>query len=393
LAKYKYTALDVRGRHVRGYADARDDGDFERVMRAQGLVPLRHTQESEATSGYRLKSNEVGEFSRQLANMLGSGITAVRAMEILKDRDYKEKLSGVYKAMYRDVQRGNTLSEAMKNRGRSFPELLVNMYSSGEASGQLERVADKMALHYEKEHKLNGKVRAAMTYPIVLLAVTVAVVMLVFIGILPTFFTLFEDIELPLITRIMLAISTFLRGYWLYLLIGVLSLVALAQYLLRIHSIRVWFDRLKLRIRVIGKLLKTIYTARFSRTLSSLYSSGITMIRALEISSTILANKYIEGQFAEVIRQVRNGEPLSSAVGAVDGFDKKLSTTILIGEESGRLDSMLVSTAESFDYDAEMATERLVALIQPAMIVIMAVVVGSIILSVMTPMLTLYQSL
>jgi len=346
------------------------------------------------TTRFKLSAKDVSEFSRQLASMLASGITIVRAMEILKERDFHPKVILIYEKLYKDVQMGYTLSEAMRLQGRAFPELLINMYASGEASGQLERVADKMAVHYDKDHKLNARAKSAMMYPMILLVTTIIVVFILFIFILPTFFEMFEDddIPMPAVTQIMLNISNFMQSYWYIVIIGALILVFAVQTALQTPGFRYWFDRMKLKIKLISGLIKTIYTARFARTLSSLYSSGIPMIRALEITGTIINNKYISDQFPEVITNVRNGDPLSSSVAKVDGFDKKLSTTIMIGEESGRLDTMLESTADAFDYEAEIALDKLVQLIQPIMIVIMAVVIGSIMLSVMLPMMSIYEN-
>jgi type IV pilus assembly protein PilC len=387
-----YTAIDLSNAKVSGEINARDDEDLRRLLRAQNLIPDRYFVIEDAKSNYRMKSNDVGEFSRQLASMLASGITIVRAMEILKERDFAPKLLKVYEKLHRDVQQGYTMSEAMRLQEKVFPDLFVNMYASGEASGQLERVAEKMAVHYEKEHRLNARAKSAMTYPIVLLVTTIIVVMLLFTLILPNLFEVFDDIPMPGITQIMLAISTFMQNYWYIVLIAALVLVLVCQTLLSLDKVRYQFDHLKLRIKMTGKLLRTIYTARFARTLSSLYSSGIPMIRALEITATIVNNMYIAEQFPDVITNVRNGQSLSSSIAAIDGFDRKLSTTIMIGEESGRLDDMLESTAEAFDYEAEIALDKLVQLIQPIMIIILAVVIGAIMLSVMLPMLSLYQN-
>jgi len=392
MPKYTYTALSLTNEKVTAELDARDDDDLRRQLRAKDLVPVKYSVIEDKLSSYRMKSVEVAEFSRQLASMLSSGITIVRAMEILKERDFAPKVLKVYDKLHRDVLMGFTLSEAMRLQGRTFPDLLVNMYASGEASGQLERVADKMAQHYDKDHRLNSRAKSAMTYPVVLLITTILVVMLLFTFILPTLFDILEDIPLPTITRVMMAISGFMQNYWYIAIIVVLIAILGWQTALTTDSFRYQYDRIKLKIRVVGKLLTTIYTARFARTLSSLYSSGIPMIRALEITATIVNNKYIADQFPDVITDVRNGEALSESVGKVDGFDKKLATTIMIGEESGRLDSMLESTAESFDYEAEVALDRLVQLIQPVMIVILAVVIGSILLSVMLPILELYNN-
>lgn len=391
MPKYKYTALDIESNKVSDVAYAKDEGDFRKAMRVKNLVPLNIKLLDEKLYNYRLKADEVAEFCRQLSSMLSSGITAVRAMEILKERDFRPRVKNIYEKLYRDVQQGVAISEAMQQRGAAFPQLLINMFASGEASGRLDVVTGKMAVHYEKEHRLNGKIKSATRYPKILGVSTVIVMIVIFIIILPEFFNMLSDLELPLITQIIIALSDFLAARWYILLIAALVVIACIQYLLSVYKVRLAFDRLKLKLPVIGKLLKIIYTARFARTLSSLYSSGISMIRALEITGTIIMNAYIESQFRELVKNVRNGEALSESASKINGFDKKLSTTILIGEEAGRLDSMLISTADAFDYEAEMATGKIVALAEPFMIVIMALVVMSVLLAVMLPMASLYS--
>jgi type IV pilus assembly protein PilC len=393
MPKYRFTAVDVNNKKVSSVIDARDEDDLRRKLRAQQLFPKTYKEIEEQYSSYRLKANECSEFSRQLAGMLSSGITAIRAMEILKDREgMKPALLKVYSRLHKDVSHGATMSEAMRMQGRAFPELLINMYSSGEASGQLEQVASKMAVHYEKEHRLNGKVQTAMTYPMILLVVTFGVVLLIFTVVLPEFFKIFEGIELPAITRAMIAISEFLQDDWYYVIIATLCFVAFFRWTMTFDKAKTVVGRWSIRLWVVGRLLKIIYTARFSRTLASLYGSGVSMLRALEIGATITGNKYIEIQFVEVVKKVRNGDLLSESVGTVDGFDRKLATSILIGEESGRLDTMLESIADDFDYEAEMATGRLVQFVEPVMIVIMAVLICFVMLAVMLPIFTLYQN-
>jgi type IV pilus assembly protein PilC len=392
MPRYRYTAIDLSNNKTSGFADAKDEGDFRKLMRGKNLVPVNFKDLKEKRAKYRLKANEAAEFSRQLAGMLNSGITAARAMEIMKNRDFKPKLKAVFEQLYKDVQKGFTLSETMRSMGRCFPELLVNMYASGEASGQLERVASKMGTHYEKEHRLNGKVKSAMTYPKILMAATVAVVLGLFIFVLPELFETMANLELPAITRFIIAISGLTRDYWYAVLIAAAFLAAGLKLLKTVPGAAYFMAWIGLKAPVAGPLMKIIYTARFARTLSSLYSSGVSMIRALEITGTTIGNKYIEAQFGGVIKDVRNGEPLSESIRKIDGFDTKLSDTILIGEESGRLDTMLVSIAESFDYESEAATERLVKLVEPAMLVLMAVIIGTIMISVMLPMMTLYQN-
>jgi len=393
VVQYQFTAVTIENVKVRGVIEARDERDFRRIMRGDDLVPLKFSIVDEKSQTYRLKSNETAEFCRQLSNMLSSGIPAVRAMEILKERNFHPKLKTIYEKIYRELLKGQAISAAMQLQGRAFPELLINMFASGEASGQLDNVTDRMATHYEKEFKLDGKIKSAMRYPIILAVATVLVVLFIFLVVLPQFFGMLQNYDIPPITRAVMAISAFLQVWWYILPIIVLIIVLLSKYLLTVHSFRAAFDRFKLRLPAVGKLLKVIYTARFARTLSSLYSSGVPIIQALEITGTTINNQYIQDQFPELLKNVRNGEPLSESVRLIDGFDNKLPNTIHIGEESGRLDSMLISTAESFDYEAEMATTALVAYAEPIMIIIMAAVILSVILSVMLPMVTLYASI
>ena len=162
------------------------------------------------------------------------------------------------------------------------------------------------------------------------------------------------------------------------------------QLLLQIPKLRLAIDHLKLRLPLTGKLMRTIYTARFSRTLSSLYASGISILQALDIARTTVGNAYIAAQFDELLADVRNGNPLSAAVDKVDGYDKKLASVILVGEETGRLDQMLNAAADNFDYEAQQATDRLTALVEPLMIIIMALCVGVVMISVMLPLYNLY---
>jgi type IV pilus assembly protein PilC len=391
MPKYHFTALDIDNNKISATVDARDEDDFRKIMRGKNLVPVKYKVLDEQKSNYKLKSNEVSEFCRQLASMLSSGITAVRAMEIMKERDFKNpSLKRIYEGLHKDVQQGLTMSEGMRLQNRAFPELLMNMFASGEASGQMEKVAEKMSVHYEKEHRLNGRVKSAMNYPKILGVVTILVVVAIFTIVLPPFFQTLQDIELPALTKGVIAISGFITERWYILIIASLSVIALVIYLLKQPGVRLGFDKAKLRFPIIGKLLVIIYTARFARTLSSLYSSGVSMLKALEISATIIGNKYIEGQFSEVIKGVRNGEPLSVSVRKVKGFDNKLPNTILIGEEAGRLETMLVSTADAFDYESEQATGRLVQMVEPVMLIIMAGVIGTVMLSVMMPLMSLY---
>ncbi|MBC3796779.1 type II secretion system F family protein [Acetobacterium tundrae] len=389
---YKYTAKNLQSEVIHGTMEASDADVVRRNLRKNNEFTTKIKEVQETKKPYKLKPMEISDFSRQIASMLSSGITMIRAIKIMEERDIKPAIKKVYGILYQEIQRGNTLSDAMESTNGAFPLLLINMYKSGEASGQMEGTARKMADHYEKEHKLRGKIKSTMTYPAILFVVTILVVLLIFTLILPQFFTLFKGIQLPAITQFMINISNSLTSYWIFYLIGALVIVALVSFLLTVPKVKLLLDQLKLKIPKVGKLMKIVYTARFARTLSSLYSSGLAMITALTISGDTIGNTYLQSQFPKAIEQVRNGEPLSAAIHTINGFDAKLVATIYIGEESGKLDEMLEDVADAFDYEAEMATTQLVTFIEPIMIIIMAVMVGGIMLSVMLPILTLYQN-
>lgn len=393
MPNFKYTAKNLQGQTIRGAEEAADEHALAASLRDRGLFLLNQRDITrEEQNAYKLKSNEVADFCRQVGTMLGAGISLTRALNIMLQRDMKLPIKQVYAGVYKALQRGEPVSDAMAAQGRAFPELLIAMFRAGESSGQLEKNAMRMAVHYEKDHKLKNKVKSATTYPIILIVLSVLVMILVFTVILPSFFDLFEGIELPVYTRIVIAISNVLTNYWYVVLIVVLCLAAAGSLLLRQPKIRRGVDHLKLKLPKIGRLMKIICTARFARTLCSLYTSGMSMVGALRISADTVGNRYLSTQFENMIREVRGGRALSSAIRLVDGFDPKLASIIFVGEETGRLDDMLESVADTFDYESEEALQKLVTILEPLLIVVLAVMIGFVMVSVMVPIYTLYNN-
>jgi type IV pilus assembly protein PilC len=389
---YKYNAIALNGSKQIGKAEAAGEEQLAVLLRGENLF-LVHAKRLESNTTYqKLATIELADFCRQLGAMLSSGITLIRAMMILAQRDLKPHIKKIYDSLIGDLQRGSTLSEAMTKRGRVFPELLINMIMAGEQTGRLDHSCIKMAEQFDKDHRLNQKIRSATTYPMILVVLIIVVVLIIFTFVIPQFTEMFQDMDLPLPTRIVMAMSNFLIAYGPVLL-GVAVVLAIALIaLFRQAAPRKALDRVKLKIPKTGRLLGTIYTARFARTLASLYVSGIPMIQALTIAQATVGNKYIEAQFSEVIDHLANGRTLSQAISVVDGFENKLKSTIMIGEESGRLEQMLESVADQFDYDSEMASARMVSMIEPVLIVVMAGIVGFVIISVMMPIFQMYET-
>jgi type IV pilus assembly protein PilC len=389
---YKYSAVTLSGSVRTGSTEAATVEALAAALKQENLYLTKWSTTKPKVSSHKLKTPEVADFCRQLGAMLSAGIMLIRAMNILTQRNLKPHIKKIYDELILDLQRGSTLSEAMANRGKTFPELLISMIRAGENTGKLDVTCEKMAVTYDKEHRLNAKIQQALTYPAILIVLIIGVVLLIFTFVLPQFMGLFENMDLPLPTKIVMGISDFLiaNGVWLIVgvVIGVIALITLLQQ----PGPRKMLDHAKLKVPKIGQLLRTIYTARFARTLSSLYVSGISMIQALTIARSTVGNKYIEAQFDGVIEALGNGRTLSQALSTVEGFEPKLRSTILIGEESGNLEKMLESIADQYEYDSEMASQRLVSLVEPVLIVFMAVVVGFVIISVLMPIYQLYSS-
>lgn len=394
MAQYQYSAKNMEGRVLRGRMEAASENALQQQLKEQGLYLIKVKNVSEAKEQRKFSSKQIAEFCREMSALLTSGVSIVRGLEILADEEgVPQSVKSIYREMLAELKRGTSLSEAMEMR-RCFPELMLGMIRSGEGSGNIDEVMDRLALHYERDNRLKQQVQSAMTYPMVLVVMSVAVVILIVTFILPQFDELFSQMEsLPLPTEILMAFSDFLIHKWYLALLLVLVVWIVLRILLKIRVIRRAIDYMKVHFPVVGKLNKVIYTARFARTLSSLYSSGMPIVAALQTAGDTIGNIYVEEQFVQVASQVRSGVPLSQALREVDGLQRKLSSTILVGEESGRLDTVLDSIALTMEEEAEAATKRLVTMLEPVMICILAVMVGFIIIAVMLPIYESYSAI
>ena len=390
MARFKYVAKDMSGKVHRGTVEAASENALTQQLREENLYLVEAKDLNGAKKHKKLKAKQLAAFCRELSTLLASGVTLVRALDIISEQEGMNKDErDIYKDVLQDLKRGISLSDAMESK-ECFPDLMIGMIRSGEGSGNLDLVTQRLSIQYEKDYKLTQQVKSAMTYPCILLVLCVVIVILIVTFILPQFQSLFDQMEsLPMITNILIAVSNFLVQKWYIALLAVAVIVALIRIIVGIPSVRRGVDWLKVHMWGFGKLFKVVYTARFARTLSSLYSSGMPLVSAVGVAAKTIGNGYVESQFDEVITMVRGGVPLSQGLREVDGLLKKLSSTILVGEESGRLDVMLDSIAETLEADAEQATKRMVTLLEPILIIFMALIVGCIMIGVMLP---IYQS-
>ena len=390
MARFKYVAKDMSGKVHKGTVEAASENALTQQLREENLYLVEAKDLNGAKKHKKLKAKQLAAFCRELSTLLASGVTLVRALDIISEQEGMNKDErDIYKDVLQDLKRGISLSDAMESK-ECFPDLMIGMIRSGEGSGNLDLVTQRLSIQYEKDYKLTQQVKSAMTYPCILLVLCVVIVILIVTFILPQFQSLFDQMEsLPMITNILIAVSNFLVQKWYIALLAVAVIIALIRIIVGIPSVRRGVDWMKVHMWGFGKLFKVVYTARFARTLSSLYSSGMPLVSAVGVAAKTIGNGYVESQFDEVITMVRGGVPLSQGLREVDGLLKKLSSTILVGEESGRLDVMLDSIAETLEADAEQATKRMVTLLEPILIIFMALIVGCIMIGVMLP---IYQS-
>ena len=395
MDSYRYKARNAGGRAVKGVMQAVDENDLHEKLKKDELFLVSAELIKGKTSSRKLKSDKVAEFARNIGELVASGVSLVRALKIIsEDESISPKERAIYANVLRLVRSGIPLSDALIEQGGVFPTLFVNMIKSSESSGNLDQVALQMADYYEKDYKLSQKLSSAFTYPKILCVLIVLVLIIIMGFVIPQFESLFAQMEtLPAATRILLAISGFVSKKWYILIFAVIVGVMAIRLIVVIPAVAYVLHKLKLKLPVFGKLNKVIYTARFARTLSSLYSAGIPIVTALGIAKETIGNRYIEKQFDNVIAMVRAGANLSDAINSVDGFVKKLTSSILVGEETGSLDTMLKSTADQMSYDSEIAMNKLVAMVEPAMIVVMAVTVGFIMIAIIQPIYGSYQAI
>ena len=396
MPSYQYTAKNEKGKTVRGTAAAPSPEALYAQLRTEGLYLM---DQREAGAGKRsvrpLKTAQVADFCRSLGTLLAAGVPLVRAFAILGEEEGLDpKAKAVYEAVRTELRKGVPLSDAMEAQAPAFPALLVAMLRSAESTGSIDKACLRMANHYEKEHKLDQEVGNSLMYPAIL-GVLIVVVLLILMGyVVPQFEEMFAQMEtLPLPTVILLGISDFLKSHWLLVALGAAVLTVGVRSLFLVPEVRLQWDRFILHAPVVGRLNRKICTARFARTLSNLYSSGVPIVMALQSGQQTVGNRWIASQFDGVLTSVRAGHPLSESLKEVDGFERKLSSTVMVGEETGKLDSMLATTSETMDYEAEMATKKLMTLIEPVMIVVMAVMVAFVIIAVILPIYLSYGTI
>lgn len=400
MNKYNYRAMTKDGKKTEGVYEGNSRDEVISLIAANGYYPLKIEEVKvkphiELKFSNRVKTKDLAVFCRQFYTMLDAGVSITNALDMLKQQTLNKVLQSALEDIEEDVKKGEMLSETMAKFPNIFPQLLISMVQSGEATGNIDEIMLRMSVHFEKENRINNKVRSAMIYPIILSIVAIAAVVGILMFVMPTFKDMFdsEGLVLPLITRALLGLSDFLVKYILFIILFVVILVVALNYYLKTEDGKRQLSKLKLKVPIFKDVTRKVIVARFSRTLSILLSSGISLIDAIPIVSAVLSNKIAEEELAKVREKVVRGDGLSGPISETTVFPDMLNSMIKIGEESGSLDSILEKTADFYDEEVEQAILVATEMLSPVLIVVMGVAIGVIVIAIMLPMFDLYTQL
>jgi type IV pilus assembly protein PilC len=399
---YAYAVRDRAGKVINGELEADSQAVVATKLKAMGYAPIDIKAKNvgmkmELTipgTGKKVKLKALAVMSRQFATMINSGLPLIRALRILSEQTESKELGRVLGEVRNDVEGGSSLSGAMqKFSPKVFPPLMVNMARAGEVGGFLDAVLLQVAENYEAEVKLRGKVKSAMTYPVVvfIMAMGMATAMLLFI--VPVFAKMFKSLggKLPLPTQILMDASNILKTYFPVFFIIAIVLIVIWKKIKHEERVRNFVDPLKLKIPVFGLLSQKIALSRFARNLGTLMSSGVPILQSLEIVSGTTGNVVLSRAISDVQESVRSGESLTGPLANHPIFPPMVVQMMAVGEDVGMLDEMLGKVSEFYDQEVEATTEALTALIEPLMIGLLGGIVGGMVIALYMPMFSIYN--
>ncbi|MGH8190414.1 MAG: type II secretion system F family protein [Rhodanobacteraceae bacterium] len=401
MASFRYKAVTPAGETVEGRMDAATVEDVIARLQEQGNVPLEAGDASGGGSllgGWRRKSlggAALVEFTRQLGVLLHAGLPLDRALQMLLELPEGERARRVVERVRDRVRGGSSLSRALEEEHGVFPKLYLSMVRAGEAGGALDATLERLADYLERARKLRESVIGALVYPAFLLFGVLGSLILLLAFVLPQFVPIFNDmnVQIPLITRILMGVGSFLHDWGLLLLIVLIALGLWGAARMRDPEVRRAFDARLLRVHVLGPLLLKVDTARLMRTLGSMLKNGVSLLAALGIARQVVANHELSEQLVPAIEAVKGGDSLSHALASHTGFPKLAIQITLVGEESGTLDGMLLRAADTYDGEVKSAIDKMLSALVPILTIVMALLVAGIMLSILLPLLSLTGSI
>ncbi|MEG1406546.1 MAG: type II secretion system F family protein [Ruthenibacterium sp.] len=411
---YQYVAVDAAGKRAKGELDATGETEAIAQLRARHLVPTSLSAGKKAFGMIALdegkniwnmdfapKDPHVMKFKRkkmilifnQMAIMLRAGVNLSLLLEVMEENEPHKGFARVLHELHSDMLSGVSLSASME-KFACFDAVTTNLVRAGEADGHLERSFAQIATVYEKQDALIGKVRSAMIYPVILIVLVLVVLAIINTVVLPSFYTMFEAMGtgVPAITMAVMAVSNFTTRWWWLIALVIVGLVALYRFTRKkSHAFCMKVDRAKLYLPLVGKLMKNVQIARFSRILSTMLYSGQDFLSALAISRAVLTNQYLINGLEQVADEVRVGNPVSASMDKQGFFDPVFISMLRAGEESGSLSETLGKMADLYETETDESTKRLTTAMEPLMTIVIAIIVGFVVIAVAVPMFSMFD--
>ena len=402
MQNFSYIAITADGLEQKGSITATKKESVAAELKARGLIPVRISAPSLLSQDVEISflkkkptSRDLSVFCRQFVSILNAGVPVISALEMLSEQTENKILRQALTSIRFDVEVGESLTSAMAAHTNIFGTTLISLVSAGEASGSLSNSFTRMADQYEKNSRINALMKKATIYPSVIFVVTILVVAAMLIVVVPTFQEIFNEIgtTLPALTRAVVAMSNFMIAYWYIVVIVIATLVLALRAFAKTTAGKYFFSRLPLRLPIFKTFVVKTSSAKVGRTLSTLIGSGIPLIEALEITAQTLENLRFRDEVETAKADVAMGTPLSDSLRQGKLFPPLVYQMLNIGEESGNSEQMLTKIADYYEEESEQAMQQLMSLLEPSIIILMAVLVGTIIMSVMLPLTQLYGQL
>jgi type IV pilus assembly protein PilC len=388
---FEYKGKTVGGRAVQGERKAKNRVELERFLRTNKILASQITKKPSQIQikiGTGIRKVDISRFTRQFATMIGAGLPMVQCLEILESQLDSLEFRKIANKIKENVQSGSTLSEALAKHKKVFDDLYVNMVEAGEIGGALDTILVRLALYREKADRLARKVKGALVYPIVVGVVAAGVTFAMLTFIVPVFAKMFSGLgaELPAPTQIVLDLSNFLRSNILSIIVGVIAVLVGFKFALKNMGFRLMYDGFKLRMPLLGNLIRKSAISRFTRTLSTLLSSGVSILDALDITAKTSGNMVLQNAIRRSMLSIAEGETITQPLKDSGVFPPMVTQMISVGEKTGGLDEMLSKIADFYDEEVDAAVAALTSIIEPIIIVVMGAVIGGILIAMYLPM-------
>lgn len=398
---FTYVAVDKRGKEKRGNVEADNRERVVEILKNDGLIPVSVKEqgvlnkEIDFSIGKKVKPRDLSVFCRQFVSITQAGVPMKEALQMLSEQTENKWLKRAISEVLLSVEKGNTLADSMRGQADIFPPMLINMVEAGENSGSLEMAFERMAVQFEKEAKLKATIKKATIYPIILIIAAIGVTAIMLLFVIPIFIDMFADldVEMPAITMWVMNTSKWVTANWYIILAVIVAVVVAYKIIYKTEQGRFMIDQVKMKMPLFGKLTVKTACAQFARTMSTLLSSGISTIDALETVSKIVNNIHYTNALMKAREEVMKGIPLSEPLTASKIFPPMVCHMTGIGEETGNIEEMLEKLADYYDEEVEMTTQSVLAAMEPLIIVFMALVVGTLVIAVISPIGAMYNGL